>query len=65
MKQKKRNYARGRKNIENARQPWTIRDEDMVLQHSVSDRELAKIIKRSVFSIQLKRCRLRKDKQNE
>ena len=39
---------------------WTLEEDELVLAHSMSDRELSKRIKRSVQSIQIRRCRLKK-----
>lgn len=55
---KQRNYAKSVKNARNKRNPYSDEENKMILEHSISDNELSKIIGRSVKAIQLKRCRL-------
>lgn len=40
---------------------WTVGEMDLILNSEKTDRELAEILKRSVQSIQIKRCRLKKE----
>lgn len=42
-----------------AKKEWDFVEDAMVLEHSISDRELAKILERSVTSIQIRRSRLK------
>ena len=55
---KGRNYDRGAGPQHRARQPWTQEEEAMILARTVSDRELAVKIGRTVRAIQIHRCRL-------
>lgn len=57
-KQRRRNYARSANYSPNE---WTHEKDSMVLEHSISDRELSKIIHHSVQAIQVRRCRLKKE----
>lgn len=56
---RKANYQKGNFSDGTAR-PYTLDEMELILEHSMSDRELAKLLKRSVQSIQIKRCRLKK-----
>jgi len=47
------------------RHVFTLSEMNDILEHKISDRELAKRLKCSVQSIQNKRCRLKKGKKNE
>lgn len=58
--QRKLNYDRGSGSHEVSGAKWSKQDEDQVLEHSISDRELSKLIGRSVRAIQQKRCKLKK-----
>lgn len=60
QEQAKRYYARLRRWALNNRKRWTKREVAMVLERKLSDREIAKTIKRSVLAIQAKRCACRK-----
>lgn len=44
------------------RREWTIDEMDAVLRHDITDRELARKIKRSIPAIQKKRWELNKEK---
>lgn len=55
---KKRNYDKSVKNAVNKRKSYTREEERMILEHSIPDNELSKIIGRSVKAIHIKRCRL-------
>ena len=57
-KQRQRNYARSANYGHNE---WTHEEDSMVLEHSISDRELSEIIHHSVQAIQVRRCRLKKE----
>ena len=61
-KQRKRYYGKT-SNQKNSRKKWTQFEIEAVLEHSQSDFELSKKIGRSVRSIQIKRCRLNKEKK--
>ena len=56
-----RNYYRQSSYAENHRQPWTKEEEEMVLAHTMTDKELSYILQRSIMAIQYKRCALRKN----
>jgi len=53
-----------RKNYEQTanyqRRPWDKQEDEKVLNHAISDRELSSQIERSVESIQIRRSRLKK-----
>lgn len=55
--QQKRYYA---KTSIYGRNDWTVEQDKMVLEHSIPDSELSKIIHHSVKAIQIRRCRLKK-----
>jgi hypothetical protein len=57
---RKKNYSKGRKYDEKNRKKWSEYDIDLVISFEGTDRELSKIINRSVQSIQIKRCRILK-----
>lgn len=54
---RKRNYA---KTQGYPKREWTIQEMDLILNSNKSDAELAKVLKRSVQSIQIKRSRIKK-----
>lgn len=60
---KRRNYEKGR--IGCFRHSWTISEIKMVEEHSITDRELSKIIHHSVAAIQTKRMQLKKGCLND
>lgn len=67
---KARNRQRARyygktSNAENSRQPYTLKEMELILDHNITDTELAKMLGRSVLSIQIKRSRLKKLKGME
>lgn len=43
---------------------WSEYEDAIILEHTVTDFELAKLLKRSVGSIQNRRCRLKKKESN-
>ena len=55
--QRKRYYA---KTAGYTPHPWTLEEDKLVLEHSVTDTALSQIIGRSVSAIQHRRCRLKK-----
>ena len=57
--QKARNYNKT-SNAPNSNLKWCDWEIEMILEHSISDRELSKKLGRSVQSIQIKRCRINK-----
>ena len=59
-KQKKRYYA---KTAIYGSRPWTFEEDKMVIEHSITDTELSKIIRHSVNAIQKRRYRLKKIKK--
>lgn len=54
---RKRNYS---KTQGYSKREWTLQEMDLILNSNKSDAELAKVLKRSVQSIQIKRSRLKK-----
>lgn len=61
-KQRALNYKRGW--IDSHDRVWTIEENLLVLDSTMSDRELSKKIERSVAAIQIQRSRLKKLKNN-
>ena len=57
---RKSNYLKGNFSDGN-RKRYTQEEMELILDHSISDRELAKRLKRSVQAIQIKRARLKKE----
>ena len=57
-KQRRRNYARSANYIPSE---WTAKEDALVIEHSISDRELSVLIHHSVQAIQVRRCRLKKE----
>lgn len=55
--QRKRYYA---KTALYAPRPWTAKEEQLVLEHTIPDSELSPLIQRSVSAIQNKRHKLKK-----
>lgn len=43
---------------------YTAEDDDLILRHEITDRELSQIIKHSVGAIQRRRCELKKGIKN-
>lgn len=58
-KQRQKNYAQT--NIYPPKGAWANWEEELVLEHSMTDRQLSKLLERSVQAIQLKRSRLKKE----
>ena len=56
---RKRNYAVTQRNARNYREAWTIEHMRMIMARDMLDRDLSRIIGRSVQAIQLKRCKLK------
>ena len=59
---RKSNYIKGRIFSNGEYRPYTNRECRLILAHKIFDRELARILKRSVQAIQIMRCRLKKGK---
>lgn len=57
---RKRNYA---KTQGYPPRDWATQEMDLILNTDRTDRELSEILKRSVQSIQIKRCRLKKEEE--
>lgn len=59
----KRRYQRGYRKRTGTYEPreWTDHEINLVLAQKMTDRELSKLIKRSIAAIQIKRSRLRKE----
>jgi hypothetical protein len=55
---RKRNYA---KTQGYPPRDWTTQEMDLILSSNKTDAELSEILNRSVQSIQIKRCRLKKE----
>lgn len=45
--------------------PWTDEEIEIVLAHKSRDRDISKMLGRSVASIQIKRCRINKKRDGE
>lgn len=60
---RKNNYQKTREGAYNARQEWTVDEMEMILSSSLCDREISKIIGRSVQAIQMKRSKLNKSRR--
>lgn len=58
--QRKKNY---RKTAIYEPKNWTIREDEMVLAHDITDFELSKKIHHSVQAIQQRRCKLKKKEE--
>ena len=58
--QRKGNYAQTRKNAFSSGLIWTKEEIEMILDTRLSDREISRIIGRSVQSIQVKRSKILK-----
>ena len=56
---KKRNYHMSTKYATNNKRPWTKEEEKMILEHSITDRQLAQKLGRSVQAIQVRRSKLK------
>lgn len=59
-RQRKKNYGKSAALAINKSRPYTEEEKDLILEHAVSDFELAQMIGRSVQAIQIARCKLRK-----
>lgn len=60
-KSKNRNYEKGREYKREVRAKWTRRECKIILESTLTDREIAKKLRRTVRSIQVKRSRLKKE----
>jgi len=60
--QKKRYYAKFRRNTPNRGQRYTIQEINLILNSELSDRELHRLLGRSIQAIQVQRCKLLKDR---
>lgn len=61
-------YSRYYKATENARNSgkcWTAAEDKLVIEHSISDRELSKTIGRSMKAILVRRAKLKKVEREE
>ena len=58
-RQRKINYDRDGSDRRNSRKRWSNHEIDMILERELTDREVARIIGRSVSAIQIKRARLK------
>lgn len=59
-RQRKLNYERDGSDRRNSHKPWLRHEVEMILERRLTDREVARIIGRSVAAIQVKRCSLKK-----
>lgn len=57
---RKNNYTKGRIFNAKSHQAFTTTDCKIILEHKLCDREIAKLLQRSVQSIQIMRSRLKK-----
>lgn len=56
-RQRKRNYDKCPGDPRVSKSPWTDDEVKLVLDHTMTDREISKKIGRSVTAIQMKRCK--------
>ena len=59
-RQRKINYDRDGSDRRNHHKPWSKSEVDMILEHRLTDREIARAIGRSVAAIQVKRSNLKR-----
>jgi hypothetical protein len=59
-KESARYYAKHAINKKRKGFAWTTEEDKLVIEHSMPDTALSKIIERSVKAIQIRRCRLNK-----
>lgn len=64
-RQRKQNYDESKKFADRSHKQYTVEECEMILEHSITDFELGKIIHRSVEAIQGKRCKLLKCKKQD
>lgn len=68
-KKYKKNFQKRYRQKTNAgkypRRSYTVKEDCMILDHSMSDRELADKLQRSVTAIQIRRTRLKKREERE
>ena len=60
-----RKYYRETANAENRYKKWTKEEIKLILEHKISDREISKLIMRSMKSIVMKRTKIKKEITNE
>lgn len=63
-RQRKINYDRDGSDRRNGNKPWSRHEIDMILERRLTDREVARIIGRSVRAIQVKRYKLKHERGN-
>lgn len=63
-RQRKINYDRDGSDRRNSNKRWSNHEIDMILECELTDREVARIIGRSVKAIQIKRARLKHEPSN-
>ncbi len=63
-RQKRRYRERTNSNLYN-RRIWTIKEMNLILEHSMTDRELSELLKRSVGAIQVQRSRIKNERIKE
>lgn len=61
VKRNNRKYYRKNNFADSKRKVFTSEEIKLILDHDMTDAELAQKLKRSIQSIQIKRCRLNKD----
>lgn len=59
-KQQKRRYRMRTGSCLYQPKAWTESEDELVVRHDIKDTELSVLLKRSVQSIQIRRCRLKK-----
>lgn len=59
LEEKYKNYAQTRRNNWNSGRVWSAKEIEHLEDESISDRELSKLLGRSVQSIQVKRSKLK------
>lgn len=63
-RQRKINYDRDGSDRRHGNKQWLRFEIDMILERKLTDREVARIIGRSVRAIQVKRCKLRHEQSD-
>jgi len=58
-RRQKTRYYKKTQGGKNSRARWTIEEINMVMEHKITDTELAGLIGRSVASIQVMRCKMK------
>lgn len=63
-RQRKINYDRDGSDRRRSHRPWLRYEVEMILERRLTDREVARILGRSVAAIQVKRAKLKRERGN-